>query len=184
MARPRPEPGRVRAVRGAVEAVEHVREVVGADAGAVIVDLDGRSLDDGFDRCRRRAELQSVVDEVRDRGSSSAGSTVDRRRVLGLEGDLAAGASTMTGHDPVDELSELDLLYGFLAAGIGRELDELGHQVGELAELEVGFGEQRAALGLVEGASPTKEVDVGAERGERGAKLVTRVEDEPLLLLV
>ena len=54
IARPRPEPGIVRAERRAVEAVEDVRHVVLVDPGAVVAD-DDRAVCDRRPRPRRRA---------------------------------------------------------------------------------------------------------------------------------
>ena len=52
--RPRPEPGRERARRGAPEAVEDVREFLGGDAGAVVTDRqDSPSAERHLDRAAR-----------------------------------------------------------------------------------------------------------------------------------
>ena len=46
---------------------------------------------------------------------------------------VAAGPPLLAGHDALDELAEIDLLDGFLGARVGGELDELAHEIGELA---------------------------------------------------
>ena len=53
--------------------------------------------------------------------------------------------------DPVDELAEVDGLHRLLGARVGRELDQLADEIGELAQLDVGGAEQLGALGFVVG---------------------------------
>ena len=107
----------------------------------------------------------------------------DQRRLRRLEGDLPAAAPALAGDDALDELAEVDLLHGFLGVRVGCELDELTHEVGELAQLDVGGAEELVALLLVERAGAPEQLDVGAQRGERGAELVARVHHEAALLL-
>ena len=45
---------------------------------------------------------------------------------------VAAGPALLAGHDPLDELAEVDLLVHLFGVGVGGELDELTHQVREL----------------------------------------------------
>ena len=99
----------------------------------------------------RGAELQRVVEQIADGPFEQRHARVDDRGVVDLQSDLAPGAALLARDDALDELAEVDLLLELLAAGVGRELDQLANEVGELAELDVGLAEQLVALGRVEG---------------------------------
>ena len=64
IASPRPDPGTPACGRRPVEAIEHVGQVVGIDAGAPVEDLDVGAAHDDLDRGVGRAELQRVVEQV------------------------------------------------------------------------------------------------------------------------
>ena len=127
--------------------------------------------------------FERVVEQVADRAFEERDAAGDRRGLVELDGDLPAGAPLLAGHDPVDELGEVDRLLRFFGAGVGGQLDELAHEVGELPQLDVGLAEQLVALIGVERARPPQEVDVRTERGEGGAQLVTGVHHQSALLL-
>ena len=66
---------------------------------------------------------------------------------------------------------------------VGGELDQLLHQVGQLPALEVEVAEDLGPLRLRQVGRSLEQLDVGAQRGQRGAQLVAGVHHQPLLLL-
>ena len=72
MARPRPEPGKAARRRGAVEAIEDVRQVVRSDAGAVVAHDHGAVGALHRHGLARGAPLPGVVEQVAD-GAATAG---------------------------------------------------------------------------------------------------------------
>ena len=88
--------------------------------------------------------FERVLHQVRHGAFEERAATVDDRRFAELDGDLATGAAAVPGHDALDEVAQLDLLDGLLAARVGGELHELGDEVGELPQLEVRLGQQLA----------------------------------------
>ena len=127
--------------------------------------------------------FERVVDEVRDRAFEQGHASVDDGRLVLRDDDRPAGAPLLAGRDPVDEVAQVDGLHGLLGTGVGRELDQLAHELGELSQLDVGRVEELPPLLGVERVGPAQHVDVGAQRGERRAQLVARVHHQPPLLL-
>src|SRR3954471_1407340 len=79
-----------RAAGGAGEALEDAGELVGGDAGAVVLDAGGDEgglhLDDRLDRPRRRGELDRVAEQVRDHLREAARVADHARRGVRLDG--------------------------------------------------------------------------------------------------
>ena len=158
-----------------------------------VVGVDAARRGRGSRRRRRRTTTSTAVsgglnfNALSSRLVIARSSSVTRPTTIAgrsvVERDVAAGPPLLAGHDAVDELAEVDLLDGFFGVGVGGELDELAHEVGELPQLEVGLAEQLVALVLVERPRPPEQVDVRAQRGERRAQLVARVQHESALLL-
>ncbi len=83
----------------------------------------------------------------------------------------------MLGH--VTQL-ERRRFFGFVAAG--GQLDELVHEVGQLASLPVDVVEQACAGVRAEFGEPAQDAGVGAQAGQRGPQLVRGVLDEAFLV--
>ena len=80
------------------------------------------------------------------------------------------------------ELAEIDLLHRLLGPGVGREIDELGDEITELGQLDLGRVDELSALRVVERSGALEQLDVRAQRGERRPQFVARVHHEPPLL--
>ena len=126
MASPRPGPGRAASSRRAVEAVEHVREVLGRDARPVVADrhLAVRRLH--LDLAPARAPLGSVVEHVGDGAEHALGHAADER--LGcLRLELDPGRVQVRPLDRVlDEQVEPHVLDRVLALAVAGEVDDVG----------------------------------------------------------
>ena len=102
-----PSPGMPRALVGAVEAVEHVREVGLVETRAVIADRERAVAQVDLDQPARRAPLVRVAEQVRDRAADALGLAADDRRLeVRPEHDRVAGAALgaldQLAHDLVD----------------------------------------------------------------------------------
>ena len=139
IARPRPEPGSVRAVVGAVEAVEHVGQVAGAmprpwsrtsrlgPSTATSMAVPGGLY---FTALSTRLEMaRSII----------RGRTLTWRCPSCGDGDRAARCGARPGRRPSAassaEVDRLRLLVG--RRPVGRQLDQLGDEVGELVDLDL-----------------------------------------------
>ena len=129
-----------------VEAVEHPRAVLGCDAGAAVGDLQRRAAHGHRHRRAVEAELQRVVDQIRDRAVEHRPPALDDTGTVGVDHDLVTGPAPEPRRDVVRHLGQRYRLDRFLAPDVGGQLDHLAHQVGELVELEPGLGDELRAL--------------------------------------
>ena len=136
---------RLRARLGrAVEAGEHVGEVVLGDAGAVVADHHRRAVDGDLHRRGGLAELRRVVDEVADGPGEVTRLAHHRARRAGdRDVDRAAGAAAHALGHPLDDVVEGDDLLGLVVVGVGGELHQLVDERAELTGLDLEVGEDR-----------------------------------------
>ena len=179
IASPRPDPGMPRAERRAIEAVEHVRQVLVGDPGAVVAH-DDRPVRAPPARRRRRAGSTSrrCRADSRPRARCVAGTprtNVSSRSVVNVTpARLRRARSTASAATQV-EADVLGLDAVLLAA---RELDEVPDEDGHLVELLDDVGEQALALLGRQRAFACEHLDVRAQAGERRPQLVRGVRDE------
>ena len=175
-----PRPGaRAAARRGsAVEAVEHERQVLVGDPGAVVADdqlaVAQRHLD------RAAAVLGGVVEQVRDGPVEPPADPLDQHRFEARREAHAGRVARGPLHRGGDELVErqhLELGHRLLLA---REVDEVGDEQGQLLELGDDVGPQPLAVVRVQPAA-AEHLEVRAQRGQRRAQLVRGVGHEPPL---
>ena len=139
-----------RAARGrrAVEAVEHVRQVLGRDAGAVVAHRDLAAADGHLDRrAAGRAPLDGVVEQVRDRAREArrgcrAPASARRRRARARAVACRARASS---RDQLVEAHVLDLVER--GSSVAREVDQVADEQRQLLELRARRGDDLGALG-------------------------------------
>ncbi|MEZ5098238.1 MAG: hypothetical protein R3C15_00160 [Thermoleophilia bacterium] len=169
---------------GAVEAVEHVGEVDVVDARPMIANDHLTAGHGDLDRGRRRAPLDGVVEQVRDRAVEPGRHAADDRR-LRVQRDLDLRRQPSRAlHGVLHELVELHLRRLQVGRPVGRDLDEVRDEAAHLLELAHHVGEQRGALLLAHGGVAREHLDVRAQARQRRAQLVRRVRDELTLRLV
>ena len=98
------------------------------------------------DRLAVGAELQRVVDQVRDGAVEHRPPALDRAGTLDVDHDLLAGPAAEPRATSSATSASAHRLDRLLAAHVGGQLDHLAHQVGELVELEPGLGDELRAL--------------------------------------
>ena len=78
---------------------------------------------------------------------------------------------------------QVDLLLGFVGGpGVGRQLDDLRHQVRQLAELDLGPVEQAGPFVGGQPLAPLEQLDGSAQARQRCPQLVPRIENQLVLL--
>jgi hypothetical protein len=168
--------------RRAVEAVEHVRQVIGRNAGAVIAhgELAGHQRD--LHHSARRPELGRVVQQVPDRDLEPLGAADDLARLEpGREdgpGPVPPGGRQRRG----DHLFEPDI---FVRAGdrlAPGELGDVADQLAELRDLSHHPVEHLLALGCGQAGIAGQQLGVDAQARQRSTELVAGVADQlPLI---
>ena len=109
------------------------------------------------------------------RPRTTAGAAVcSRDRAIGAEARRVDGRAGEIG-----ERDRFDRL--LIGVGVAREGHQLGDEVGELVHLEADALGDLAALVVVEALGAGEQLGVGLQARQRGAQLVARVGDEPLL---
>ena len=170
-----PEPGSLRGSDRAVEAVEHVRQVDEADAGAAVADgRPGRRRRLHLDRSAV-AELGRVVDEV-EHGPLQLPPPARRRRAVGdrrgSSRPVRRGTRSATRDEQPAELARP-------AAGSGSRRSVASSTSSSTSavsswRLGVEIGDEPAALSG-RGCRTAQHGDVRAQAGQRGAQLVAGV---------
>ena len=129
------------------------------------------------------AVLDRVVDEVREGSFGHVRSNEHRSGVAVVDNedrrDRCGGAPARRRRQPA---READTVRCLVVAPIGRELDELRDEVGQLVHLESDALDGPGPLLGIELAGAVEQLRVRPEAGQRGAQLVARVGDELLLL--
>ena len=163
---PRPEPGSVRALVGAVEAVEHLRRGPRRRCrGRGRRTSTRRAVHDHVDRRAGRAELQRVVDQVGDGAVEHRPAAVDDAGVGRASTSISrAGAAPEAASRPssASSASSTGSTGSSLRTSVASSTSSLD-QVGELVELEPGLGDElRALLGVERRWPRPRKLDVGA----------------------
>ena len=130
-----------------------------------------------------RAPLGGVVEQVGERPLERGGVALDVPRLgLDLEGQRRRAAAD-PGHGVVEHLVQLDGADHRGRGLVAGQLDEVADEGGQLLELraDVGRAARCARRRAASAAGLGEQVDVGAQRGERGAQLVAGVGDQPAL---
>ncbi len=166
--------------RRSVEAVEDVRQVGVVDARAVVGDRDPTGLDEDRHRRPVGTELHGVVDQVRQRPIEHRRLADQRHRRPGDFDATVVAAPGPVGHR-LGDLDQVALLGRLGACRVGAEVDDLGHQRGQLAQLGRHGVEDAPTIRRGEVAA-LQELDAGSQRGQRGTQLVSGVGDQLSLL--
>jgi len=159
-----------------VEAVEHVGEVIRVDTGPVVADGELAVAHADLDGLVGRAPLSGVVEQVA-HGALEPRPVAHHERRLRAQPHLARGSQTLgdSGHDLV-EAHRLALVQGRLA--LAGELDQVGHEAGELLELATDARQQLLAVGGAQPVGVGEQLHARPQGGERGAQLVRSIRDE------
>ena len=184
MARPEARARHRARLRRAVEALEHVRQVVGLDPRSLVVDGQGPVRHPHRDRAVGRSPLGGVVEQVGDGALDGPGLALDPPG-QGGHVELAARRAEPDPRDgPVDHLGEVEGLHDLGQRLVAGELDEVADEVRQLLDLGADVVEE---LGLLLGREPAglvglgEQVEVRAQRGERRPQLVAGVGHQPAL---
>jgi hypothetical protein len=178
-----PETRSGQAARGvcAIEAVEDACRVVGVDAGAAVGDGDRALADVQLDRLDAvPVELGGVLQQVAHRAFQTLAVAADDGAV-GVHVNLPAGAPLHAFGTAPAQRGQVDRLLGPVAAPGQGELDELVHQVVELAGLALEVVEQALAGVGGELGGAAQDAGVHAQARQRGAQLVRGVLHQPVL---
>ena len=193
---PQPRAGHRARLVGAVEAVEHARQVLVGDPRPGVGHLQQRST--------TRPAAASAPAPSRPAGSTSprcragsappvparSASPMQRpRHEVDLEADVA-GPAPGPLERPLDDLGELDAARARPAARRrgparpGRRPAWTARRSGPAGRRGSRRGRPRAAVGAPGRLAGGEQLQVGAHRGQRGAQLVPGVGDEPALLFL
>jgi hypothetical protein len=186
-----PGSGKRTGAGGAVEPLEHVRDVRLGDARPLVRDRDhplaGTHRDRGVDHAARRAPLRRVVQQVARRPFQRLRPADDD----GLLGGHPEADPRCVGTHPVEcrahHGGEVDPVQRLGCGLLLGHLDELVDQRRQLDRLAVDVLEQLDLVLEPERGGPRgaarvqEELHVVAQAGQRRAQLVTRVLDQPSL---
>ena len=171
----------VRDSRRAVEPVEDVGQVLLGDAGALVGDLSVPLRSATVTVPSGGLHFAALSSRLVIARSSDAGSPVTHH---GVEGDVERDGRRAAA-DPVDgprhDVGEVDRLEPGGDRLVAGQLGEVADQRGQLVDLEPHVVQQ---LGARLGRQPAalvglgQQVEVGAQRGQRGAQLVAGVGDQ------
>ena len=182
IASPSPEPGSLRALLGAVEAVEHERQVRLLEARAVVADASAPR------RCSAIStippgglHLRAFSSRFETARSIAVGlSAHDRRLEVELEAQIAAPPRALDR--VLDDLVQAHVVRGGSPRPApARELDDVADQRGQLVELLDDVPPQALLLLRRQPLGFAEDLDVRAQRGDRRAQLVARVGDQVAL---
>ena len=167
----------------APEPLEDVGQVLLGDAGALVVDGQHAVRQPYRDGPALGAPLGGVVEQVGHGPLQAAGVAGEPPRLGRAVERHARCPPAYPRQRPVDDVLEVDRLHdGRGHRVVAGQLDQVADQRGQLADLGAYVLDQLGpgVLGEV-GPGLGEQVEVGAQRGERGPQLVPGVGDQPAL---
>ncbi len=95
---------------------------------------------------------------------------------------MAAGAASGPLGNGSHQIGEFERHRIFVVTHIGREVDELGDEFGELTQLGVHVAKNFGPHLRRDAGRTAQHIDVGLQRRQRRTKLVTGIHHQPMLL--